>query len=313
MAEKTFKTYEQMLDLLESRGIVFSDKSARSDAKKILQHEGYYNLINGYKTLFLKSTEPELYLTRTTIDEIFALYDFDRSLREIFLRSILHVETNVKNLISYRISEQYGHDNYLLYKNFDTTRKDAGKHISSLISSVQSQIASHSSDPNISHYLRNHGYLPMWVLSGILTFGNMSKFYSMMKQPDRQSISSIFSLHDNVLENFLNYLTAIRNFSAHGNRLYCFVGSKPLTSTPLHDELGIQKEHGQYVQGRNDLFAAVIALKYLLSGREFRFFIRSLSGAVNKLSAKLSVISAEDVLKEMGFPANWQKILHVRA
>lgn len=312
MSEKTFKTYDQMLDLLESRGIVFADSAARSRAKKILQHEGYYNLINGYKTLFLNSTDPEQYLPGTTLEEIFALYDFDRSLREIFLKSILHVETNIKNLVSYRISEKYGHDNYLLYRNFDTTRRDAGRHISSLISSVQNQIATHSSDPNISHYLRNHGYLPMWVLGGILTFGNMSKFYSMMKQPDRQSISSIFNMHDNVLENFLNYLTAIRNFSAHGNRLYCFVGSKPLVSVPLHAELGIPQKQGQYMYGRNDLFAAVIVLKYLLSGREFKYFIDSLSGAVNKLGSKLAVISVSDVLSAMGFPPNWKDILRVR-
>lgn len=310
MAEKTFKTYDQMLDLLESRGIVFTDRHARSRAKKILQHEGYYNLINGYKILFLSNSSPEQYLQGTTIEEIYALYDFDRSLREIFLKSILHVETNIKNLISYRVSEKYGHDNYLLYKNFDTTRRNAGKHISSLISNVQSQIAAHSSDPNISHYLRNHGYLPMWVLSGILTFGNMSKFYSLMKQPDRQSISSIFNMHDNVLENFLNYLTAIRNFSAHGNRLYCFVGSKPLIDTKIHQKLNIPQNQGQFIHGRNDLFAAVIALKYLLSGKEFRYFVNCLSGAVNKLSTKLSVISVDDVLSAMGFPSNWKSILH---
>ena len=311
MAEKTFKTYDQMLDLLESRGIVFVDGRARSKAKKILQHEGYYNLINGYKTLFLSNANPEQYCQGTTLEEIFALYDFDRSLREIFLKSILHVETNIKNLISYRISEKYGHDNYLLYKNFDTTRRDAGKHISSLISSVQSQIAAHSSDPNISHYLRNHGYLPMWVLSGILTFGNMSKFYSMMKQPDRQSISLIFNMHDNVLENFLKYLTAVRNFSAHGNRLYCFVESRPMIDTQVHSELGIPQVQGQYVQGRNDLFAAVIALKHLLSDREFKYFLKSLIGAVNKLATKLSVISIDDVLSAMGFPSNWRKILYI--
>ena len=126
-----------------------------------------------------------------------------------------------------------------------------------------------------------------------------------------QSISSIFNMHDNVLENFLNYLTAIRNFSAHGNRLYCFVGSKPLIDTQVHNKLGILQNQGQYVQGRNDLFAAVIALKYLLSNREFNYFLKSLIGAVNKLSAKLSVISIDKVLTVMGFPPNWRKILYI--
>lgn len=308
MAEKKFRTYDQMLDLLISRGIKIDNKNQRSNVKKILQHEGYYNLINGYKEPFLKNKDPERYLEGTTVEEIFALYEFDRSIREIFLRSILHVETNVKNLISYRFSEKYGHDNYLLYKNFDTTKRDASKNISSLISSVQGQIASHSLDPNISHYLKNHGYIPMWVLCGILTFGNMSKFYSLMKQPDRQSISAIFKISDNMLENFLNYLTAIRNFSAHGNRLYCFRSGKPLIDTMVHAALGIQKEQEQYINGRNDLFAAVIVLKHLLSNNEFRSFYRSLNGAINKLSSKLHVVTIEQILYIMGFPESWKDI-----
>lgn len=308
MAEKKFRTYDQMLDLLISRGIKIDNKNQRSNVKKILQHEGYYNLINGYKEPFLKNKDPERYLEGTTVEEIFALYEFDRSIREIFLRSILHVETNVKNLISYRFSEKYGHDNYLLYKNFDTTKRDASKNISSLISSVQGQIASHSLDPNISHYLKNHGYIPMWVLCGILTFGNMSKFYSLMKQPDRQSISAIFKISDNMLENFLNYLTAIRNFSAHGNRLYCFRSGKPLIDTMVHAALGIQKEQEQYINGRNDLFAAVIVLKHLLSNNEFRSFYRSLNGAINKLSSKLHVVTIEQILCIMGFPESWKDI-----
>lgn len=308
MADKKFKTYDELLDLLESRGIKIEKGPQRSNAKKILQHEGYYNLINGYKAPFLTSSSPEQYIQNTTVEEIFALYQFDRSIREIFLRSILHVETNTKNLISHRFSEQYGHDNYLIYKNFDTSLRDASKNISALIASVQSQISAHAMDPNISHYLKNHGYIPLWVLNGILTFGNMSKFYSLMKQPDRQNVAAVFRIPDHMMVNFLNYLTAIRNFSAHGNRLYCFKGANPLIDTPAHGKMNIPKVNDQYQNGRNDLFAAVIVLRYLLSGSEFTQFINELNGAINKLSANLHVITANNILEIMGFPPNWKDI-----
>ena len=150
-------------------------------------------LINGYKDLFLSEKTPEdKYISGTTVGEIYALYNFDRELREIFLRYILHVETNIKNLISYRISECYGHDNFLRYNNFNTDMKDADKLVSSVFADIQRQIASSISDPCVKHYLQNYGYIPMWVLNNILTFGTISKFYSIMKITDRQSISKIF-------------------------------------------------------------------------------------------------------------------------
>jgi len=308
--EKEFKDYDEMIDLLKSRNVCIDTSGQRRSAKIILQRNGYYNVINGYKFPFLTSTppNPEKYKTGTTVNELFAVYAFDRSIREIFLRNILHVETNVKNLISYRISSKYGHDNYLLYKNFDTASKDANNKITKLFATIQNQIASHSYDPNIAHYLKNHGYIPMWVLNSILSFGTMSKFYSLMKQQDRQYVSKIFNLQDNTLGNFLGYLTSIRNFCAHGNRLYCFTSSIPLADTKVHKNLSITQDKGHYINGRNDLFGAVIILRYLLSAKEYRRFISELNGAINKLSSKLVTISIDEILKIMGFPQNWKNI-----
>ena len=52
MPEKPFKTHDQLIELLESRGIDFSDPESKSFAKKKLQRIGYYGLINGYSYLF---------------------------------------------------------------------------------------------------------------------------------------------------------------------------------------------------------------------------------------------------------------------
>ena len=67
-----------------------------SRVKKIIEMENYYNLINGYKGLFLDKSytgSDEAYLPGTKFDEVYALYLFDRELRNIFIRYILEIET----------------------------------------------------------------------------------------------------------------------------------------------------------------------------------------------------------------------------
>ena len=97
--DKTFKTHDELISLLISRNLDISTPEHKSFAKKVLQHEGYYNLINVYSKLFLASTFPDdQYKTGCTMEEIFALYDFDRKLRNIMFKYILSVETIVNDI-----------------------------------------------------------------------------------------------------------------------------------------------------------------------------------------------------------------------
>lgn len=311
MGDKIFKTHEELLSLLSDRGVKMDTKELRTFAKKRLQHEGYYNLINGYKKLFLMPNETDKFKEGTTVNEIYALFTFDQKLREIFLRTILPVERNIKCIIAYTFPQKYSHDNYLLYNNFDTSRNDANVKITSLLSEIQRQISSRGLDPSIRHYLNNYGYIPLWVLNNILSFGNISKFYYNMKQSDRQSVSKVFRLMDNELATCLKYLTDIRNCCAHSNRLYCFRAErKVLFDTKFHLGLSINKEN-EYIQGKRDLFAAVIILKMLISNAELNTMIKDISNCMKELESRLSVLSMEEILNEMGFPDNWKQIKNI--
>ena len=307
MIEKPFKTYDEQIQLLINRGIVISTSEQKSFAKKVLQREGYYNLINGYSHLFLSA--PDVYKSGTTLSELFALYSFDKKLREIFFRYILHVETNVKSLIAYYFPQKHRESNYLVYTNFDTSKRNSNEHISNLIAEIQRQIAAHASDPNISHYLTKYGYVPIWVLNNILTIGTVSKFYSLMLQDERQSISKTFHIADKELESSLFYISSIRNFCAHGNRLYCYRSKRPLCSLQLHELMNIPVEKGEYTYGKRDLFAALIILKLTLSKNEFRKLVKEVDIAIKNLKQRIFVISENDVLESMGFPNDWKNLI----
>lgn len=312
MEEKVFKTLDELITILTARGINIDDDSAHAYAKRILEKNGYYNLINGYSKLFydfpVQNGIPK-YRLGTTLEEIHALYQFDRVLRNIFFRYVLEVETNIKSLISYYFSEIHGHKNYMIYSNFNTSLKNSNKKITELLSEIQRQIATKSNDPSISHYLNKHGYLPLWVLNNILTLGTISKFYSLMIPSERQKVSKHFNMLDNELENSMLYISSIRNFCAHGNRLYCYRTKHPLADTTYHTSLNISTNpSGEFINGKRDLFACVIVLKRLLSNNDFKRMSKELFRAIRTFEGKLIILTKDEVLKEMGFPNNWRDL-----
>ena len=86
---------------------------------------------------------------------------------------------------------------------------------------------------------------------------------------------------DNVTERelhqFINVLARCRNVCAHGERLFSFKINETIPDTLLHKKLKIQVVNNHYVCGKQDLFAVVIALRYLISNDEFKHFKATLS------------------------------------
>ena len=326
--DKTFTSTNAQLRKLRSRGMVISNGSK---AKRIIEMENYYNLINGYKRLFLDpsySGPDEAYLPGTRFEEVYALYLFDRELRNLFMRYILEIENNVKSVLAHDFSGKYGHDNYLKVSNFDTSVKRWEKKttaqkvgdVSDLISNLQHEIARHLSknNPMISHYMLEYGYVPLWVLVNTLTLGTISIFYSYLSQKDQNDIGRRFMLKPEEMNSFLQVLTIYRNACAHDERLYNLKAlrrsMKPnsITTMPIHHKMGIPFNAGNNpVCGKNDLFAIVIIFKTMLSKASFSKFYRALKHQMDSLGSALSTIGLTDVEKEMGFPSNWVDIISI--
>lgn len=322
---KIFSSTDSQLHKLRARGLIISDDA---EAKRIIEMENYYNLINGYKQPFLNSnyTGPdEQYLPGTRFEEIYALYLFDRELRNIFIRYILEIENNIKSVLAHDFSGKYGHDNYLKVSHFDTTVKQWEKktsaqkigEVSDLISNLQHEIARQLSknNPMISHYMLEYGYVPMWVLVNALTLGTISTFYSHLKQKDQNDIGKFFLLKPDEMGSFLQVLTIYRNACAHNERLYNHKAlqrnMKPnnIKTMPLHRTLNIPVNNGNNpIYGKNDLFAIVIIFKIILSEKTFHNFFSAVTKKLDELAENLKTISIHDIKRQMGFPANWEKI-----
>lgn len=323
--DKIFSTTDSQLRTLQNRGLTISNGKR---AKHIIEMENYYNLINGYKSLFLDKTytgEDEKYLPGTKFEEIYALYLFDRELRNLFIRYILEIENNIKSVLAHDFSGKYGHDNYMKISNFDTSVKKWEKkttaqkvgEVSELISRLQHEISRQLSKNNamISHYMLEYGYVPLWVLVNTLTLGTISTFYSYLSQKDQNDIGKHFLLKPEEMNSFLQVLTIYRNACAHDERLFSLKAlrrnMKPnsISTMPVHCKMNIPVNAGNNpVYGKNDLFAIVIIFKTILSKNSFNKFFSALKKQIDTLDSHLHTIPIDTVLLKMGFPHNWKDI-----
>lgn len=324
---KDFKTYEEQISILKLRGIVIDDEEKTIE---ILSECNYYNLINGYKELFIKRTHNiedeneniniEEYKKNVNFIEIYSLYKFDSEIKRIFLNKILKVENILRSLIAYHFSKIHGNDNYLKFDSFDNLRnvnapektvKDRAIYIHALISSINQTLAkSILKKDYISHYITKYGFVPLWVLVNILTFGTLSKFYDLMYQPERVEISKYFNVKENELSQYIKLMASYRNLCAHDERLYnTKLGTTySISDTIYHEQLHIPKKNGRYAYGKNDLFALMITLKTLLSREEFLNLYNVVNHQVYRLEANLKSININDVYEMMGFPTTWRSI-----
>ena len=65
---------------------------------------------------------------------------------------------------------------------------------------------------------------------------------------------------------------------------------------------------GEYIYGKNDLFALIIILKRILNTDDFNLFIKEIDYELDILSGKLHSIDIDKVLDAMGFPINYKEI-----
>ena len=310
LPQKKFSTFSEQVEWLQDeKKLIISDKQYAED---VLKHIGYFSLMGGYKHLF-RIPLTKKYKDGTSFDEIVSLYEFDAELRELFFKYLLQIERHLRSLMSYYFSEQYGESQsaYLYANNFNNSRRNRNT-VSRLIATLQ-RAASTTDYVYINYYRNTYGNIPLWVLINVLTFGNLSKMYKVFPQSLRSKVCKNFGIiNQRQMEQFLSVLTKFRNVCAHGERLFTYRTIDNISDLPLHRKMSIPMNGIQYQYGKNDLFAVVIAFRYLIPSKDFLVFKRKLAALIDHTSKKLVHIDSEELLNKMGFPPNWKNIPRYR-
>lgn len=237
--DKPFRTYNELIVKMESKGIIVKDKDF---AKEVLSNCSYYNLINRYKNVFTNHTNGDKFRENTTFEEIYTVYTLDTALSSILLKYILYIERSLKSKLSYIVAEQYGVSDesindgatkvcsYLDRSNYsnshnlrDTTLKSISGVLNYSKGATNKKVYISSS---LKHYVKHHNHVPPWILVTSLSFGVTKQWYSILRATDKTRVVNSFigssSLTDEEKKEYLktsiDLIRNYRNAIAHGGK-----------------------------------------------------------------------------------------------
>lgn len=306
---KDYKTFNQQLGILRKRGLIVPKDGS---PKRFLEQENYYNVINGYKDLFLQKDSfgnlliPEQYLPNAHFDELKALFLFDRELRIVFLKYILIFENSFKTVLSHEFSKKYPKPNsYLEIQNYvDDNPKKVLQQISILTKTIHDKVDKNGA---VKHYIEEYGSVPLWVLVNYLTIGNLSHLYNILIDQDKNTIAKYYSdkykkqykiksplrFSSEDLVSALKIINLVRNKCAHDERLY----SSDFGNVRVAN---IAKYFGCTLYNNKKIVVAILYLKILLDKKYFKEFYVELKKIFLRYKNKFKAVSFSEVLKIMG-------------
>lgn len=319
--DKPFKSYDQMIQILESRHIEIEDKNL---AIRALENFSYYGLINGYKDTFLQIPGSDNFVPGTTFGQLYTLHIIDTGLNSILLKYILFLERALKSRISYCVAEKYGvytdwddmtcnnPADYLCKKNYSNSNNSR---INTLLS-LKYCIKEPKKNPSILHYKATKNHIPPWILTTNVPYGLAIKWYSILRGTDKDSICDSFIapgiLAPDQTKEFIkkafDLTKEYRNKIAHGNRTFSIIS---LPELPKQQLLTLTYNFVSSIEydvkmGQNDTLAVVLTLIVMLNDPYV------VSNLISELTALLTPyinagtqINGKDILEILGFPEDF--------
>ena len=224
------------------------------------------------------------------------------------------MENNLKSIIAYKLSKKYGirEKDYLKPSNFSQDIKKV-RQVNDVLNKIKRQIKLNGRQHSATlHYISNYGYVPLWILVKLLSFGMINELYSILKPDDKLAIAEYYNLDVETLGIYIALLSNYRNLCAHEDIVYDHRTQKEIPDTRYHMELDIPTTNDEYIYGKDDIFAVVIMLKCMLTESDFTDFVNEVSYDLNLLDGRVNIIPQSKILDRMGFPSNWEEIAKIK-
>lgn len=277
--------------LLQRRGMAVPD---RATAAHHLGHLSYYRL----RAYWLPFEQPAAtagdhsFKPGTSIDDVLALYVFDRQLRLLVMDAVERVEVSLRGSWAHHLAMKYGAHGYLdprIYYRAD--------HYAKAFSTLLEEIK-RSRDTFIVHYANKYHdpqQPPIWMTAEVISLGQLSKWLGNLKlRSDRNAIARPYGLDEKVLVSIAHHLTYIRNICAHHGRLWNKKFTVTMTVPTSPAALKLAMNHMSTRKIYNTLAILGYLLGIMTPGNDWR----------RQLVALLDSCPLADPAT-MGFPTNW--------
>ena len=286
---KEYENNKELIEHLENKNVIIDDKNV---AMNIIDNYSYYSVVNTYKYVFKK--DDNTYLENVHFDEIYSLYNFDKNIRTIFLKYALEFELKIRGIMGNILAKNYGLNSYLNKENFDELADE--NDINNIINSINDEIYKNKGKhPAITHYDQTYGFVPPFVAIKILSFGQISRLYGLLKQSDRNEIAKKFNISPKLLKQILVNMTLARNICAHSDRLFSFHSKFFMTFKLIDSTYKVNNNS-------TNLYMLIRSMEKFLNEQDYKNLINLVNEEYKKLEESIKSIDASVILKIMGYP-----------
>ena len=187
--DKPFKTYNEQIELLKSRGLIVEDYGFAYHALSTLS---YYDLITRYQRYFMP--DGKKFIDNITIELLYNFSLFDRSVQAFILKYSLLIENIVKTKLSHIMAKDFGVNEaaYLSASKYRESFKLPNNE-SLKFSSLAFECKKAIIDPKIArdptlYYHRKHNHIPPWILLKNLSFNNTISLIKLLRNKQQNRI-----------------------------------------------------------------------------------------------------------------------------
>lgn len=227
--------YDQQLKLLVGRGLIYGDQRA---AIRILKTVGYYRL-SAYTYALRKPGAPspdggrtprlDDFVARATFEDATALCRADHDLRLVLMDALQQIEVGMRVQIGYQLgkTDTFGHLNR---SSLDAGAcSQPGRNTATTtdvyddwLNNFQGLVNDSRNEEYVKHFsLKYDGMMPVWVATECMTFGSLTRLYSLLADRDAAKIAANLQVRDRrLLHGWLKALNVLRNHCAHNSRVW---------------------------------------------------------------------------------------------
>ena len=286
---KTYKSAEQLVPLLQSRGLFISDIVK---AKQYLQTISYYRLSAYMHPLLAMPKSDNLYKSGSTFTQVMNLYRFDKKLRLLLFNEIEKIEIAIRTTIIDVCTDTYANPFWMTDKSNFIAESKYLKTMDLINHEIE-----RSHEDFIIHFKTTYSnpYPPAWILSEILPLGVLTNLFLNLKNPQiKKRVAQRFGLQLPVFTSWLTIITLTRNACCHHARVW----NKQNTITPMQPK----KTSSPWIK------IPVNSLRVYFNLCIVKYFLGIISPN-NDMAEKLKTLLAAYPLVDtmaMGFPEGWE-------
>ena len=267
----------------------------RSFAENYLMKTNYYRF-TGYALQFRVAPHDSNYIDDVRFSKIARIYEFDTELRNVLKKWIEVLEIYFRTQISHGFAmtkcvDPPHNQHYDMANYYNKAAAQA------IFDNFVQQKKYYKDTLILQHHQNKYGdKYPLWVITEMISFSDLSKLYSCMYISERDTIATSVGTGRDVLKNHLHCLSVLRNKCAHAARLYNtdFKPSARFSDTFLRKNPDVKN---------NSLFAYILVMIRRLPENTMKLdAIQDISSLIEKYN---------DVLDYhlMGFPPNFVEVL----